>query len=180
MTTVAALAHLKACLSAINFLKEFECTCHCSSCHIKILNDCWRFKGIDLLVQVLGPAINDHSWLVDAIVRFYTFTKLDLKHTCCQNRVEWNSNNYEYKHHIQELDPDEILEIQEEDGDGIELLEDLLHEFKDKRQGQDLVQFLKGYWATRMEEVCRTRHRVDQQKLRELGITLVEDEGVDV
>ena len=100
-----------------------------------------------------------------------------MKHTCCQIETQWDYKDGNYRNIVKELDPEEILEIREEDREGIELLESLLPEFEEKRQGQNLLQFLEGYWAMRMEEVCRARHEVDQQKLREMGITLIEDEG---
>ena len=157
---------LQGCLSLTMFLKSF-------------MHEPWRLIGIIALVQCLEAVGNDHDWPINGVIRFHTFNKLGLKHTCCEIERHVDSKAPNIKTVVKELDPEEILEIQEEDREGIELLESLLPEFEEKRQGQDLLQFLKGYWATRMEEVCHTRHEVDQQKLRELGITLVEDEGVD-
>jgi hypothetical protein len=113
------------------------------------------------LLVLLGPQITCEDWLIDEIIRFNTFQELRLKHTCCERK----------KFVVTELESDEINELRNEDSEGIELLEELMIEFRNQRGSQSLMSFLQGYWITRMKEVQRTRDKVvDLEKSREIGI----------
>ena len=165
----------QGCLSSTTFLKSSWSGSRRFDKESLTVNQCWCLIVIGSIAQRL-----DQDWLIVGTIRFHTFKKLGLKHTCCKIEPRWEYYHFDCRNIVTELDPEEIAEIQEEDREGIELLESLLPEFEEKRRGQDLLQYFKGYWATRMEEVCRTRHEVDQQKLRELGITLFDDEAADI
>ena len=130
--------------------------------------DFYRLVAIGSLVNLAGPDKVCVKWLWDEIIRFHTFHKLQLRHTCCRLDI-W--------HVIKELDPEETNEIRDEDRQGIQLLESLLQEFEEERAGQDPIAFLDGYWTTRMDQVCQARGKIDQEKLRELGVVLHQDES---
>ena len=67
------------------------------------------------------------------------------------------------------------MEIQDEDKEKIELLESLLREFEEHRGTEDLISFLEGYWATRMDEVLEElKSGVDEEGLRRIGVVLEE------
>lgn len=112
------------------------------------------------LVVMLDPDTSDESSLVDEIIRFNTFQKLDLKHTC---HIDFS--DYQMSH-----DPEEVNRLRDEDAEGIELLEELMVEFREARGIQKLIKFTKGYWTRRMKEVVAKRRHVDRGKVEEMGV----------
>lgn len=70
------------------------------------------------------------------------------------------------------LKSEEIIEIREEDHEKMELHESLLQEFEEKRGAQDLLAFLEGYWATRMDQVLQEQGAVNEEELRAIGLVL--------
>lgn len=119
------------------------------------------------VIALLGSYNECQAWLADALIRFQTFQELELRHTCCC--YDWWIKDFT------QHDPDEVKEIRDEDSEKIELLEELMVEFSEKRGGQDVMTFLKGYWSTRMDEVKRFQGEVDKDKLREIGVILEEN-----
>lgn len=149
------------------------CSCACSSrgCTASTIlqKGLQRLHVTKCLLIFLGP-LKDR--LIDEIIRFNTFQELQLQHTCCQTEYEESLDDWdvENKGKFRDLELDEIEEIRNENSEGIELLEELMVEFRNKRGDQSLVPFLKGYWTTRMDEVYRTRGKVDLEKAKEMGI----------
>ena len=159
-----------------------DCRCACSSqgClastmffkylrYWSVIKRTGRPLATRFLIELVGPSDPCPDWLVKGIIRYQTFTELELRHTCCQ--MCYSS--------LRRLDPEEQAEIRDEDHEKIELLEDLLQEFEEHRGTQDVVSFLKGYWARRMDQVHRERVHVDREALRKIGVVLQEDEDED-
>ena len=162
-----------------------DCTCACSSqgclaCTMILKSfgepsylDTRRIRltvGIEYLSRLVGPHDLYPDWLVKEIIRYCTFKELELRHTCCQ----WDSF-----HGLTKLESEEQAEIRDEDHEKIELLENLLQEFEENRGAQDVLSFLEGYWATRMDHVLQEQGCVDEDALRELGVVLRPDQGRD-
>ena len=127
--------------------------------------------AIELLVTLVKPENPCWHWLYAGIIRFHTFQELGIRHTCCQ---------FNFKSPITEFDAEERTGIHSEDNEDLQLLESLLQEFGDERGNQDILDFLQGYWAKRMDEVLQTRTRnIDKDKIREIGVVLYQDEFVE-
>ena len=123
----------------------------------------WSVHATEFLIDLIGPQNACWEWLVGEIIRFHTFRKLKLRHTCC----EWHNDEP-----VTELEQEEIEEIRDEDHHGIQSLESLLHEFKANLGDQVLITFLRVYWRRRMQEVLEQRDELDKTKLREIGVIL--------
>ena len=82
----------------------------------------WSLHATEFLIDLIGPQNACWEWLAAEIVRFHTFRKLELRHTCC----EWHNDEP-----VTELEQEEMEEIRDEDHDRIQLLDSLLHEFKE-------------------------------------------------
>lgn len=106
------------------------------------------------------------------MLRFNTFEKLRLRHTCCTlDYVE------DKKEVIVELDDeDDRSEIREEQVEQVEKLEALLVEFEKKYNecAVPFSEFLGGYWKDRMKEISREKVPIDQTELESIGVTLWE------
>lgn len=167
------------------------CTCACSSkgcqpLHMilksKRLYD-WQysfvskiFKSWRSLISFDYPDDMISNEQIAELVRFWTFQALGLTHTCCRQR--WlDLENGRKKFLLVSLEKEEICEIHEEEREDIQLLEDLLVEFGQRREqlGYPLIkEFLNGCWWTRMEEVLSERKPMDFDKIREIGVVLHE------
>ena len=132
----------------------------------------WLFLATKLSIDLVGPNDPCPDRLFRETIRFQTFTKLELRHTCCERH---------FRSGFTRRDPEEQAEIRDEDHEKIELLESLLQEFEENRGTQDVLSFLEGYWATRMDQVLREGSHVDKEALREIGVVLHEEdvEGSD-
>ena len=166
-----------------------DCICACSSqgclASIMMLKSCtkWPYKAkprrirvslaTEYLIDLVGPNEPCPDWLVKEIIRFRTFEKLELRHTCCD--WDWGVGLFV------SCDLEEHAEIRDEDHDKMELLESLLQEFEEHRGTQDVLSFLNGYWAMRMDQVLREQGHVDKEAIREIGVVLheVDEEGSD-
>ena len=166
-----------------------DCICACSSqgclASIIMLKSCtqWPYKAkprrigfslaTEYLIDLVGPRDSFPDWLAKRIIRFRTFEELELRHTCCD--WDWVASLFI------PCDPEEHAEIRDEDHEKIELLESLLQEFEEHRGIQDVLSFLNGYWAMRMDQVLREQGHVDKEALREIGVVLheVDEEGSD-
>ena len=126
---------------------------------------------LEYLMNLAGPQSSCWDWLAKEIIRVRTFQELELRHTCCFDSEEGPMR-------IVKFEEEERAEIQDEDKDKIELLESLLLDFEEHRGAEDLISFLEGYWAVRMDQVLKEQdHRVDEEGLREIGVVL--EESVD-
>lgn len=159
-----------------------DCVCACSSqgCLVSTMtlkswedvNACdkapreWSGLATKHLLDLVRPHHSCLDWLDKDIIRFRTFHELELRHTCCR----WDFIGGRMK-----LESEEIVEIREADHEKMELLESLLQEFEEKRGTQDLLAFLEGYWATRMDQVLQEQGADNEEELREIGVVLHRD-----
>ena len=115
------------------------------------------------------------DWLLAEIIRFETFSKLGLTHTCRDMQLlYWDARPY-----YECLTREDIKEIREEERLMIAQLDDLVVEFVAKytELGVSLLEFFEGYWEDRMEEVLDESGPVDEEEVRrltELGVVLEE------
>ncbi|KAL4892110.1 hypothetical protein BDV59DRAFT_202999 [Aspergillus ambiguus] len=106
--------------------------------------------------------------LAEHVLRYFTFEKLGIKHTCHWKYVQ--------------MDEDEVEEIKQEERYNIATLGELLVEFnyKYKDSGLTLDKFLGGYWIDRMEEVLSGSSEIDPDEIRqvqEIGVVIVSEES---
>ena len=119
------------------------------------------------LTQSLNMNIPSLVWLRRGIVRFITFVRLELDHTCCK-WYEWQDVIYS------RYEKEDIVEIKEEQSEGLEKLEALLAEFEDKYNEStwSFSEFIEGYWEDRMAEVLSEEHPIDHRALENIGVRL--------
>ncbi|OJJ51815.1 hypothetical protein ASPZODRAFT_163589 [Penicilliopsis zonata CBS 506.65] len=120
------------------------------------------FDGIFEAMVTINPKQSHTATLV---IRLFTFTELDLTHTCCYYLREGRGPPPEI----------EIERIQEEDTDCLKELEELLKEFNMAYTTLNvpLLQFLRGYWKKRMMEI-KTKGPDEEDIIQgqELGVFL--------
>ena len=123
------------------------------------------------LAQFLNIDQPSLAWLRGEMIRFNTFEKLDLRHTCCQMDYAEGPQRFVI---CEPYDEDEIHEIHEEQAEQIEKLEALLIEFDNKYEesGSTFSDFMGGYWLDRMKEVLSEEGPVDHEALEDMGIVL--------
>ena len=126
------------------------------------------------MIEWFSPLLGDSRevWqsLSQDIIRYETFEKLELTHTCC-----WTIPRRGLIH--TRHDSTEREEVHDEERLLIGKLESLVAEFTGKytELGVSLPDFLKGYWRTRMEEFEREEERLDDEeiaKIEELGVVI--------
>ena len=101
------------------------------------------------------------------VIRFETFDALGLKHTCCKSTFK------------PRCEPEERLEIREEEFDLIRQLDDLVDHFlRDYEEREEtLSAFLTGHWRTRMAAVLTESQPADNEelrRLRDIGVVIEE------
>lgn len=112
------------------------------------------------------------------VIIFLTFDALGLKHSCC---LEKHTFFRDFK--FEGREEEEIREILDEEKSRIIELETLLDELKIKfdELGLPVMEFLEGYWHTRVIEVLSHRDPYDEDHIMEsrgIGVTLEPDECV--
>ncbi|CAI7568372.1 unnamed protein product [Penicillium crustosum] len=110
------------------------------------------------------------------VIRFLTFDALGLKHSCCIK-----NHDYSVFFKFESREEEEIREILDEEKLRIIELEKLLDELKIKfdELGLPVMEFLDGYWHTRMIEVLSHRDPYDEEHIiesRRVGVSLEPDE----
>ncbi|KAF5703783.1 hypothetical protein FGLOB1_8886 [Fusarium globosum] len=142
-----------------------RCRCWCSpgGCTpvVKLLEEVWRrrwspgkqslSKATERLIYDLVSAncgkTSEYQWIHAAIIRYFTFSMLGLRHVCCS--IIGNESGA--------LPEEEFQEIEEEDSSLLRQFENLLTESEDGRRHQmGLEEFFKWMdtkWAPRMKEV---------------------------
>jgi hypothetical protein len=130
-----------------------------------------------------APAARMSRWVASALIRSLTFYKLDIRHTCCniqpvldQTRV----NRTESKPPTLSLrySPEALQEILDEDAFLLSRLEQLVAVFDAQydSRGEDIVNFIMGYWSETMLSVLEDLARTDREQYCEgrqhLGIYL--------
>ena len=115
-------------------------------------------------------------WLRSEMIRFNTFEKLDLRHTCCKFIYAPGPRRFVI---CEPYDDEEIHEIQEEQAEQLERLETLLVEFEGKYEESNSTfnEFLEGYWTDRMKEVLSEEGPVDHEALKNMGIVLRKEDS---
>lgn len=152
----------QGCLASTMMLKKFRTR------RIGETTREWFALATEYLIDLVGPHNSCWDWLDKEVIRVGTFHELELGHTCCR-WTAWEP--------LTKLESEEREEIREEDHDKIELLESLLQEFEEDRGAEDLMTFLEGYWATRMDQLHQEQGgRVDEEGLRQIGVVLHSDE----
>lgn len=129
-----------------------------------------RIWVIDWLNNVLSHHHEAWKRVSRDFIRYETFEKLALTHTCCKRRVQVYSLLYD-------MDKTEREEIRDEERLMISKLDALVSEFEEKyvELGVSLPDFLDGHWKTRMEEVEREEEPLDDgeiAKIRDLGVVI--------
>ncbi|KGO72666.1 hypothetical protein PITC_056520 [Penicillium italicum] len=114
------------------------------------------------------------------IIRFLTFDALGLKHSCC---IRTHPYLFSTNLKLESREEEEVEEIFEEQKLGLLEFEKVLDELKIKfdELGLPVMEFLEGYWHTRMIEILSQRDPYDEQhviKSRQIGVMLEPDECV--
>jgi len=115
------------------------------------------------------------AWIRSEMFRFHTFQKLKLRHTCCTTERDL----IPIESVIAELaDEENRHEMRLEQAEQISRLEVLIDEFDREYQtkGIPFIDFFEGYWKQRMNEVINEKSHVDQEKLKEIGVVLHEED----
>lgn len=132
------------------------------------------------LFQFLVGWTKGNVGIDQAFIRFLTFHALDLKHTCCINHQNDSYPCGDFK--LKSRDEDEIEEILDEERLRLKDLEQLMNEFEAKfdELGLPIMDFLDGYWHTRMMSFLSERDPYDEEHVmgaRRIGVKLeVEEE----
>ncbi|EMT68860.1 hypothetical protein FOC4_g10004952 [Fusarium odoratissimum] len=107
--------------------------------------------------------ISDCQWIYAAIIRYYTFVTLGLRHVCCSIIKKISGP----------LPEEELQEIEEEDSSLLGLFESLVTEFEDGRchdmSLEEFFEWMHMNWAPRMQEVREelASKRLTDQELRD-------------
>ena len=144
-----------------------------SKCNVQQVR-LWFIDWILGYIEKVGDCNDAPDWLLAEIIRFETFSKLGLTHTCRDMELLCRNAGPHY-----ERLTEEIKEIREEERLMIAQLDDLVVEFVAKyaELGVSLLEFFEGYWEDRMEEVLDESGSVDEEEVRrlaELGVVLKE------
>ncbi|KAL4960356.1 uncharacterized protein BDV14DRAFT_182803 [Aspergillus stella-maris] len=128
-------------------------------------------KSWEIVYRLTGTSANRVT--VSAAIRFFTFERLGMTHTCHRR----------YREKVERLDSEEISEIREEDFASIARLDELMLEFDQiyDELGVSMGVFLKESWEKRMDEVLR-KNVVDPDyaiQVRKIGVVLSEEENGD-
>ncbi|KAL5315856.1 hypothetical protein ACEPPN_016729 [Leptodophora sp. 'Broadleaf-Isolate-01'] len=111
----------------------------------------WKFT-VNWLSRYLELKGENRFVVAVSILRFLTFEKLELRHTCC---ILDDGDMLHEQATFTRRDEEEVREIRDEYREGIARLEELVDEFVMKyvEEGMELRDFLEGYWMHRMGEV---------------------------
>lgn len=120
--------------------------------------------SIAVFLGVYGPGMD---WLRYEMLRLITFDALRLRHTCCSMMRGRGAV-------IAELGDEDWQEIRDKQAEQANTLENLLHEFKIKLDElpTPFVEFVNGYWKTRMREVWQRKTPLNLRELEIVGVRL--------
>lgn len=160
---------------------DCKCACSINGCHAltSMLKEWKRYQMFQkrdgnpyhftiLLINMLDIANDEWSFLPATILRFLTFERLELTHTCCVYKRYWDDG-------FAVFDDGDRIEIQEEESADLNELETLMLEFQRAYTdlGVPLPEFLQRYWTTRMDEVMSGEEATSEDeasRIRELGV----------
>ncbi|TGO07536.1 hypothetical protein BTUL_0267g00040 [Botrytis tulipae] len=136
----------------------------------------WIMRAsIMFLLQFIGTDNDAWKILAPEIIRFATFTILELTHTCC---VYHPYSEGSPPHHFTPFNIGDHQDIQEEESSQIEELELLVQDFESKyiELAQPILKFFDGYWRSRMldYDIINTKPYTQDEleKIRELGVRI--------
>lgn len=176
-----------------------KCACSISGCTTRT----FLFKGFSIsrrrqsseslsahdIIKFCSDPKDVYSWLDAAeLLRFITFEKLDLTHTCCRphwsrhigkSQISVGNKQRETVRFSRPMPPSEIEEIRDEESANLQTLAELLAEFEVKMVELDLsiLDFISRYWEPRMEQLHRENEgSLDMEALREIGVNILPSE----
>jgi hypothetical protein len=124
---------------------------------------------LQALAEFLVPQFGKHSSIPSEFIRFATFTRLGLTHTCCRRHS-----------HLEDVLPvDEVEEIRDEERFMLNELYELVLSFEAKYNELrvPLGEFLEGYWSQHMEKVLYRETKLDEDEIgraQQLGVVLAD------
>lgn len=157
---------LNSMVFSINPLDTCQCKCSQQGCtpFLLMIKELTCRRGtrstviVDNFLELLPCLYGDLQPLHwREAIRYFTFTALDLTHTCFHRPEE---RGYNYEKRDKETIDDSYF-VQEEQDDMIELLERLVCEFYEKIEDlsgvngiglDEIIDFWEDYWSRRMEE----------------------------
>ena len=136
------------------------------------------FKFPSRIYKVLPEKLVEDPKISNAVIRYLTFSTLEVRHTCCYCYCELRGRLFE----DEPYDEEELQEFREEDSPLTELLEELMEEFENEYHLLDgnFPDFLEGYWKERMKgvlsdmEQCKATEEQKRQMIQ-IGVKLDED-----
>ena len=169
-----------------------KCACSISGCTTRL----FLFKGLKdwrgtrclstSSIRRFYSELKDFYKGLDAaeLLRWITFEKLELTHTCC--RPHWSKHSEKSNVYIGDqqrisvcfsrpMPPSEIEEIRDEESADLKKLTGLLADFEAKVVELDLPipDFISAYWEPRMEQVLRANEgSLDMEALRRIGVNV--------
>lgn len=127
----------------------------------------YRLKKTYQISEFLDSEATDYSWVAESFFRAFTFSMLELTHTCfCE------------KHPSDHSTASEIAEIREEEAGLIEQLDELVAESLEMFRAFEgsLTAFLKTKWKPRIDDYLEQNdEKMDAeslQKIREIGVNM--------
>ena len=144
-----------------------------------------------LWVESLAGLIQSDSALWDALsprmIRAVLFQWMELKHTCCQClRSDYEGAQKScFSFWFSFSDPERTQEIRDEHAEAIERFEVLLAELLEEYRisGMNLIEWLKGPFSERVEEIKLTEREPDKQYLESVfattGVQLETDDDTE-
>jgi hypothetical protein len=137
------------------------------------------------MMQFIGHFMNidcsTSAWIRREVLRFYTFERLHLRHTCCDRGFKRLRNPigspFEYRYILfPEFDDDGINDMNEEQEEQIEQLETILPDLEAEydRLGVSFTDFLEGHWGDRMKEMSQRESPINCAELENMGVKIHE------
>lgn len=168
-----------------------ECICACSpsGCNTSSLLLCRAFELVTSNTPFKPGSRNPGLWLREIVGFFIAWMRKDTKMCRAVTRsFTFDALGLRHVFYITHHDPDGVLrlckrdrqevdEILDEDRLGVEALETLVAEFDAKfdELGLPIMDFMQGFWYTRMIEYLSARDPYDQEHVvqsRKLGVEL--------
>jgi len=169
-----------------------DCICECNSSGCSVIGSVLRtltqvFDSakvsldhmLHAILNWLSIDIDSHPRMVPQIIRFITFEKLKLTHTCHDHGHLLNFGSFRVWGYgcepKQPLLEHEVLDIHFIDQGDIRLLEELMVEFETQRRdcSGSTWSFIDGYWTDRMHQIDEGKtksHAYHAEKNKDLGV----------
>jgi len=156
----------------------------CSEEQFEPTSVAWTWYLLDDYQKTLGQMLDklDGEKLVQDVIRFLTFSALELKHTCCEHMDCFYEDYWKL---IYLKSADEVEEIRDEEAELIIRLESLVADFVEQFDELriPLSEFLLKHWRNKMWEECTKKDVIpecDKQKMEEFGVRILDQEESDV